>query len=628
MANNKEQRLFTEFPEVTTEHWEEVIAKDLKGADYQKKLVWKTAEGFNVRPYYRAEDLANLKHLDSEIGKFPYVRGIKCSNVWKIHQSITVKCAKEANQIAIAMVAGGTNSLSFQLADKKFNELDTLLSGIDIKTVELTFSGCGMKNVAKAMLEKVTSLGLDIEDVNVNFNIDPIIKKLSLKGTFGCSENGEKCFGSIKDLILSSAPYKRMRFVRVNGQQFHNSGSTIVQELAYTLAVGHEYVVKLMEDGLTVDQASPAIGFGMAVSSNYFMEIAKLRAARMLWATIMQAYNPTRGCSSKMKIHAVTSEWNQTAYDTSVNMLRGTTEAMSATIGGVHSLEVLPFDAVYGESTDFSYRIARNVQLLLKHESHFDNVVDPSGGSYYIENLTQSIAEQAWKLFKEIEDMGGYVAAFKAGFIQECIEASASKKDLDIATRRQILLGTNQYPNFTEVASKELTTESVSRGGCATSTSCCSSSTEAKYKPLTPYRGSMAFEELRLSVDSSAKEPKAFMLTAGSLSMARARSQFACNFFGCAGIKTIDNTFFSTIEAGISAALESKAEIIVLCAADDDYMTLAPAVKEAIGDRATLVIAGAPACTSELEAQGITNFINVRSNVLETLKFYLKELGI
>ncbi len=625
MANKKEQRLFTEFPEVTTEHWEEVIARDLKGADYQKKLVWKTAEGFNVRPYYRAEDLTNLKHLDSKIGQFPYVRGTKNSNVWKIHQSITVNCAKEANQTATTMVAGGTNSLTFCLKDKNFTDFDTLLNGIDLKTIELSFSGCGLKKVAKAMIERVTALGLDVEEAQMSFNIDPIINTLSLKGVYSCSENGEKCFGAIKDLIIDSAPYKRMRFVKVNGQQFHNCGSTIVEELAYTLAVGHEYVVKLMEAGLTVDQAAPAISFGMAISSNYFMEIAKLRAARMLWATIMQPYNPTRGCASKMKINAVTSQWNQTAYDTSVNMLRGTTEAMSATIGGVHSLEVLPFDAAYGASTDFSYRIARNVQLLLKHESHFDSVVDPAGGSYYIENLTQSIAEQAWKLFKEVEEKGGYTAAFKAGFIQDTIEVSAAKKDLDIATRRQILLGTNQYPNFTEVAGKTVTAESISRG-CA-KTSCCSSK-EAQYKTLKPYRGSMAFEEMRLSVDQSNKEPKAFMLTAGTLSMARARSQFACNFFGCAGIKTLDNTFFASIEEGIKAALEAKAEIIVLCAADDDYVTLAPAVKEAIGDKAILVVAGAPACTSELEAQGIKNFINVRSNVLESLKSYLKELGI
>ena len=335
----------------------------------------------------------------------------------------------------------------------------------------------------------------------------------------------------------------------------------------------------------------------------------------MLWANIVKAYNPEKHCAGKMMIHAATSKWNQTVYDPYVNMLRGTTEAMSAVIGGVRSLEVTPFDASFETPTEFSKRIARNVELLLKHESHFDQVVDPAGGSYYVENLTQSIASEAWKLFLEIEEKGGYAEAYKAGFIKERVEASAAAKDKNIATRRQTLLGANQFPNFTEVAPKEITAESVTRR-------------QAEGNTLSPYRGAMAFEEMRLHVDRSGKQPKAFMLTCGSLAMARARAQFSCNFFACAGIRVQDNTFFKSIEEGVKAALESKAEIVVVCASDDDYAEAAPKVKELLGGKAILVVAGAPACAPELEAQGIKNFINVKSNVLETLKFYLKEMGI
>lgn len=335
----------------------------------------------------------------------------------------------------------------------------------------------------------------------------------------------------------------------------------------------------------------------------------------MLWANIVKGYDPAKNCACKMHIHAETSRWNQTVYDPYVNMLRGTTEAMSATIAGVHSLEVTPFDTSFENPTEFSKRIARNVELLLKNESHFDQVVDPAGGSYYVENLTQSIAAEAWKLFLEIEQKGGYTEAYKAGLIVERIKASAAAKDKNIATRRQTLLGANQYPNFTEVAGKEITAESVTRK-------------QAEGNVLVPYRGAMAFEEMRLQVDRSGKEPKAFMLTCGNLGMARARSQFSCNFFACAGIKVIDNTYFKSIEEGAKAALESKAQIVVVCASDDDYAEAAPKVKELLGGKAILVVAGAPACAPELEAQGITNFINVKSNVLETLKFYLKEMGI
>jgi methylmalonyl-CoA mutase len=251
----------------------------------------------------------------------------------------------------------------------------------------------------------------------------------------------------------------------------------------------------------------------------------------------------------------------------------------------------------------------------LKHESHFDQVVDPAGGSYYIESLTKSIASEAWTLFREMEEKGGYIAAFKEGFVVARVKASAEAKDKAIATRRLILLGANQYPNFTEVADAAICECKVKR--------------EVKEENvLVPYRGAMAFEQMRMSVDRSGKTPKAFMLTCGTLGMARARAQFSCNFFACAGIRVEDNTFFKTVEEGVEAALASKAEIVVVCASDDDYATVAPRVKELLGDKAILVVAGAPACAAELEAQGITNFINVKSNVLETLKDYLKKLGI
>ena len=616
MANTKSEKLFTEFPPVPTEKWEEVITADLKGADYERKLVWKTGEGFNVRPYYRAENLEGIKFLGSQAGEFPYVRGTHAHNRWRVHQTVSVVCPKEANAEALKILNAGVDSLGFCIASADFSaaDLDMLLKDICIPAVEITFCGEKMANVAELVLAKVEKEGIAKEDVRIAFCIDPLVKGLSSKGDF-CSPNGEKCIARIVELIHKTKEYKHVRIVTVAGQTFGNSGSTIVEELAFTLSAGHDYLVRLTDAGLDVDAAARKLRFSFSVSSNYFMEIAKFRAARMLWANIVKGYGPAKNCACKMQIHAETSRWNQTVYDPYVNMLRGTTEAMSATIAGVHSLEVMPFDASFENPTEFSKRIARNVELLLKNESHFDQVVDPAGGSYYVENLTQSIAAEAWKLFLEIEEKGGYTEAYKAGLIVERIKASAAAKDKNIATRRQTLLGANQYPNFTEVAGKEITAESVTRK-------------QAEGNVLVPYRGAMAFEEMRLQVDRSGKEPRAFMLTCGNLGMARARSQFSCNFFACAGIKVIDNTYFKSIEEGAKAALESKAQIVVVCASDDDYAEAAPKVKELLGGKAILVVAGAPACAPELEAQGITNFINVKSNVLETLKFYLKEMGI
>ena len=616
MANTNREKLFTEFPPVPTEKWEEVITADLKGADYERKLVWRTGEGFNVRPYYRAENLEGIQFLGSQAGEFPYVRGTRANNNWRVHQTVTVACPKEANAEALKLLNSGVDSLGFSIASENFTaeELDQLLDGISIPAIDIVFCGAKPGHLADLFLAKVEKEGIAKEEVHAAFSIDPLVRNLSSKGDF-CSPNGEKCFARIAELIRRTAEYKHVRIVTVNAQIFGNSGSTIVEELAFALSAGHDYLVRLMDLGLTIDQVARKLRFSFSVSSNYFLEIAKLRAARMLWANIVKGYNPEKNCAGKMMIHAETSRWNQTVYDPYVNMLRGTTEAMSAAIGGVYSLEVTPFDRAFEAPTEFAKRIARNVELLLKNESHFDQVVDPAGGSYYVENLTQSIAAEAWKLFLEIEEKGGYTEAYKAGLIVERIKASAAAKDKNIATRRQTLLGANQYPNFTEVAGKEITAESVTRK-------------QAEGNVLVPYRGAMAFEEMRLQVDRSGKEPKAFMLTCGNLGMARARSQFSCNFFACAGIKVIDNTYFKSIEEGAKAALESKAQIVVVCASDDDYAEAAPKVKELLGGKAILVVAGAPACAPELEAQGITNFINVKSNVLETLKFYLKEMGI
>ena len=611
MANTKSEKLFAEFPAVSTEKWEEVITADLKGADYERKLVWRTGEGFNLRPYYRAENLEGIEFLGSEAGQFPFVRGTHKDNAWRIHQTISVCNPAEANAEALTLLNSGVDSLGFctcGCTKLTAEDIDTLLAGIVLPAVEIVFCGDCMGEVAELVLAKLEKEG--VEDAHISFVIDPIVKGLATKGTL-CNS----CIEKVAALVKKASAWKHVRIVTVSAQRFGNAGSTIVEELAFALSAGQEYMARLTDAGLTVDEAARAIRFSFSVSSNYFMEIAKFRAARMLWANIVKAYEPEKLCSAKMLIHAETSRWNQSVYDPYVNMLRGTTEAMSATIAGVHSLEVVPFNASYSKPDEFSKRIARNVELLLKHESHFDQVVDPAGGSYYIENLTASIASEAWKLFLALEEQGGYAAAYEAGTIKEKIEASAAQKDKNIATRRQVLLGANQFPNFTEVAGEEITMESVERD-------------VKEGNLLNAYRGAMAFEKMRLEVDRSGKEPKAFMLTCGSLGMARARAQFSCNFFGCAGIRVIDNTFFKSIEEGVEAALASKAEIVVVCASDDDYAEVAPKIKELLAGRAILVVAGAPACTPELEAQGITNFISVKSNVLDTLKFYLKEMGI
>ena len=623
--------LFAEFPPVTAEQWDEVIVKDLKGADYDKKLVWKTPEGFNVRPFYSAKDLDGLAHLKYAPGEFPYVRGVRSDNKWKVAQAFTPDSRGVAidNASILDALMRGVDSIVYKVKSEGLSDSDfeILTRGILLPHVEINFKTCCSDNAKKLIeqvIAKAKSEKWDAKEIKGSINYDPL-RKLTLKGTFGANGNA---FESVKALIEASETLPQFRPVGVNPYIFQNAGSTIVQELAFGLAMGNEYLAQLSDMGLDAAKVAAKLRFTFAVSSNYFAEIAKFRAARMLWAEIVKAYGETsccnkeKCCGTKMKIHALTSGWNQTVYDAHVNILRGTTEAMSAALAGVDSLEVTPFDAPYAGVNDFSSRISRNTQLLLKEESYFDRVTDPSAGSYYIENLTASIAAEAWKLFREIEDKGGYIASFKEGYIQSLVKASAQKKNASIATRRDTLLGTNQYPNFTE----RLGVKTID--AAAQEKKCCCGCEKTETEPIEIYRGSMAFENLRFKTEKSGKTPKTFMLTFGNLAMCRARAQFSCNFFACAGFDVIDNNRFASIDEGVNAAMKIGADIVVACSSDDEYTDSVPAIAQQLAGKAILVVAGEPACKPELEAKGITHFISMKSNVLETLKEYQKELKI
>ena len=281
--------------------------------------------------------------------------------------------------------------------------------------------------------------------------------------------------------------------------------------------------------------------------------------------------------------------------------------------GGVDEITVTPFDATYEQPTEFSERIARNQQLLLKEEAHFDKVVDPAAGSYYLENLTASIAAEAWKQFLAIQEQGGMYAMVMDGKVQEHMQANLNTRLADVAKRKEVLLGSNQFPNFTEKAGKKIKLDGKTCG--------CQGACEPQLPTLPIARAAEQFEQLRLETEGAKKQPVAFMLTIGNLAMRIARAQFSCNFLACAGYKVIDNNGFATVAEGIKAARKAKADIIVLCSSDDEYATLAPqAWKKLQNAKETFIVAGAPACMADLQALGIQNFINVRSNVLETLK--------
>lgn len=619
MAENKE-KLFDQFPPVSTEEWRAKVEVDLKGADFNKKLVWRTNEGFNVQPMYRAEDIKDLKTTDSLPGEYPYVRGTKTNNDWYIRQEIEVCCPKAANEKATEILGKGVTSLGFKLKEDIDAEgLKTLLAGIDLAKVEVNFDCCPNKalQLAKDLVEVVKAAGA-ADTFSGSIGFDPFRRLL---------KHGKDFPKDIKalaaEIVKAVAEVKNLRVLAVNTDKLCNAGAYIYQELGYALSWGNEWLSQLTDAGIDATEAAKRIKFNMGISTNYFMEIAKFRAARMLWAQIVKQYEPKCDCACKMNVHATTSEFNQTIFDAYVNLLRSQTESMSAALAGVDSITVTPFDKQYKNPDDFSERLARNQQLLLKEESHLDKIVDPAGGSYYVETLTMSIANEAWKLFLATEEQGGFYAALKAGEVQKAVNESSDKRHTDVARRKESLLGTNQFPNFNEIANDKIECEG---GKC-----CCGHNNDAEaetdaVEALKNTRAASEFEALRLETERSGKRPKVFMLTIGNLAMRLARSQFSANFFACAGYQIIDNLGFDTVEAGVEAAMEKQADVVVLCSSDDEYATLAPEAFKALAGRAEFVVAGAPACSDDLKAVGITEFVNVRSNVLETLKAFNAKL--
>lgn len=629
-SSNTKEKLFNEFPPVLTEAWEKVITDDLKGADYNKKLIWKTDEGLSIKPYYRAEDLANIPYTTSQPGEFPFIRGNKTTNNdWYIRQNIKVtpESFELANLKAVELLTKGVNSIGFVIDPEieiEYEDFSILLKNIPFQITEINFTAPHQTAaIAGFLLRYVEESSIDKSQLKGSVGYSPLAQ-LTQKG-FICqkSENNKYAFDRCRDFIHSMAPFTNMQIIEIDGLSFCNAGATAVQELAYTLSQGVEYLNQLTERGLEISEITPRLRFSFGIGPNYFMELAKIRAARLLWANIVSSYSGSRDETCQMNINTTTSSWNSTLYDPYVNLLRTTTESMSAVIAGTNSHTILPFDAAFGESSDFSERIARNQQLILKEESNFDKLVDPAAGSYYIESITASLAEEAWKLFLKTEEEGGFLIAFSKGYIQDQVEATAQKRDLALATRRDILLGTNQYPNFTEKMSHDLSDKLLNP--------VTEEHPEAIARPLKIYRGSMAFEALRYRTDRFAESnhrPKAYMLTIGNFGMRKARAQFACNFFACAGFEVIDNNGFKTPVEGAEAALKAKADFTVICSSDDEYATFATEIAERLSGKSIVVIAGNPPSADELRAKGIKHFIHVKSNLLETLRTFQTAAGI
>ncbi len=577
------EHLLEEFPPVSTAEWEAAIARDLKGADYEKRLIWRSEEGLAVKPYYRAEDLKGLANVDAPPGAFPYRRGGRTTGDWQIREEIDAADVESANRAACDAIAAGAEEIAFSgLLVERASELDVLLANLD--EIPIHFERAGERLVR--LLAEWIGKG-----------------RTAARISTGCAAPASIGFAAE---VIGAAPDRFVPFT-VHGEAFEEAGATAQEEVGFTLAAGVDFVAAMQKRGANVKRAAAALEFSFAMGSNYFFQIGKLRAFRMVWARAIESFGETRS-GARARIAARTSRWNKTVYDPHVNILRATTEAMAAVLGGADSVTVAPFDACYKRPDKASRRLARNTQLLLRHEAWMGRVADAAGGSYYVEALTDFLAREGWKRMQEIEARGGYRKAQADGSIAQALERSMATREKAVALRRRVLVGTNQFANPAERALGRVETVRMNE----------------------TRRGAQPYEELRLRTERHAAltglTPRVLLAEVGDVKMRMARSNFAANFFACAGFETVTRRFRKATE--IAAA---DGDLIVLCSADAEYAAIAaelmPKLRE-LRPTTPVIVAGTPEDAEQLAAAGIADFVHVRSNPVEVLTKWQERMGI
>ena len=426
-----EQKLFTEFPEITKNDWLTQVTKDLKGKNFDDTLVWHSLENFDIQPYYAKEDLDSLPLVEIQA-----VQKNKKTGYWQNRPSVKYTNEKETNSLVISYLQRGADAVSIDLSDIDVNKIDfvKLLNTIKLSDSPIFFTTLQgielLTNLAK-FVHYLPKGGVEVD----------VIRHLFTNASL---EDNKLTWENTKQAILRTEQFPNFQALSVSSHVFHNAGANAVQELAFTIAAAVENLDKLTDLGLSAKQVINKLEFSVSVGTNYFVEIAKLRALRYLWSKILESYD----CSSFIKdcqIHCQTSSFYDSTLSPYTNMLRATTEAMSAVMGGCDALTVFAYDSVIGEqNSELGERIARNVSILMQEEAHLDKAIDPSAGSYYIENLTYQLSTEAWKLFQQVENLGGISAAFEKGFIAQEINQSYAAKVKSLQNGK-VMVGVNKF---------------------------------------------------------------------------------------------------------------------------------------------------------------------------------------
>ncbi len=700
--------LFKEFSVPTYDQWREAAEKTLKGASFDGKLLTKTYEGITLQPIYRQEDVEKLVHIHAEPGSAPYLRGTNTAGSpeaqsWEVAQEILTADAAAFNEIARHDLERGQTMLNLVLDQAtrsgrnpektaletigngglsifSLEDLATAFADINLEEVPVyAYAGPHAMPILSLLVAHLKVAGQDVSKLRGCMGADPfaaLVTEGTLPGSLPAAFDG---MAQATRWAAEHAP--QVKTILVQGHPYHDAGAHSVQELAYALATGVEYVQAMLERGLSIEDIAPRMQFAFSVGSHVFMEIAKIRAARMLWATIMDSYGASEA-AQKMTIHARTSAWTKTVLDPNVNMLRATTEAFSAVIGGIDSLHVSAFDEAFRPANEFSRRIARNTQIILEKEAHLAKVADPAGGSWYVEKLTDELAEKVWELFLLVEEQGGMRKALESGIPQSQIAEVAVKKAANVAHRKTRVVGTNMYANALEhpEAVSKLAVEPENRLAALDAylakheRSKVSSMLEAlsaerdermekaiqavlegatlgeltkallpedqertAVMPLRRHRLAEPFETLRQRADQyeakTGHKPKVFLVNMGSVSKHKARADFAAEFFTVGGYEVLRSDPFASSDEAALAAIASNAPIAVICSDDGSYPEIVPALAQAIkrgNPEMTLLLAGLPdeEQLASYKNAGLDDCIHIRTNCYQVLRDLSERIGV
>lgn len=460
-------KLFSEFPPLTKSDWLDEIQRDLKGKAFDT-LIWQTLEGIEVQPIYSREDATPLDLPVKPVGE------------WLIREEIFEQDISQANARALDVLNRGATALAFFVTPKTESEMAALMSGIWLEAAPVHFYTCkDAEQVLALFMNEVRRRNLDAKFVHGSIDVDAIAA-FATTGTWDSS-----AFERAGKLVRSASPFPHFKTLTIRADVYHNAGSSLVQELAFALASIVDYLDALTEQGISPGEIFGSLEVSLAVSSSYFLEIAKFRAARWLFHQLGVAY----GATATPTIHASSARWNKTIYDAHNNLLRGTVEAMAAASGGADSITVARFDEVYAKPNEVSAHLSRNTSLILRDEAHLGKVIDAASGSYFLESLTESIANQAWKCFQHLEAKGGMLSSLRSGFVQSDIRRVRQAREKLVAEKKLNFIGVTKSPNAKENMKAKL--ERKPEPASAVSMT--------EIEPLVPFRAVEALEVERLN---------------------------------------------------------------------------------------------------------------------------------